>query len=105
MSATSLLVFVNNFVAFSKNFISFLMLKVKSCKSGSLSVGSPTYEILKPFALLVICHHMRSCLQTKKSRNHLKKWIINRISLANNKAMESAKKLSISNNAKSKIFR
>lgn len=66
MSATSLLVFVNNFVAFSKNFISFLMLKVKSCKSGSLSVGSPTYEILKPFTLLDTCHHNAQLLTNKE---------------------------------------
>ena len=52
---------------------------------------------------------MRNCLQTKNGKEFIKKWIlyqltnlteiINCIWLANNKAMESDKKLSISNNA------
>lgn len=52
---------------------------------------------------------MRNCLQTKNGKEFIKKWIlyqltnltgvINCIWLANNKAMESDKKLSSSNNA------
>lgn len=66
MSVTSLLVFMNNLVAFPKEYISFLMLKVQSRKSGISSFGSLTYEILKPYGLLVTYYRNAQLLANKE---------------------------------------